>query len=79
MAPIFTVSEVTYRRKYTFFNSNNCYYFIKVNYNYRKKISKNLLTKFFKKLYNFENFIRRGLSDHKVTSAIEYLPMKHQR
>ena len=56
------------------------YYFIKVNYNYRKKIFKNPLRQFFKKLYKFDNFIRRGLSDHnKITFAIEYLPMSHQR
>ena len=49
---------------------------IKLNYNYYKKFSQNHLRKFFKKLYYFDNFIRRRLSDHKeVTFAIKYLPM----
>ena len=36
------------------------------------------MREFFKKLYNFDNFIRRILSDHnKITFAIKYLPMSH--
>ena len=53
---------------------------IKVNYNYHKKISQNPLRQFFKKLYNFDNFIRRRLSDYKKrTFAIKYLPMSNLR
>ena len=37
---------------------------VKVNYNNYKIISPNLLREFFKKPYNFGNFIRRRLSDH---------------
>ena len=49
---------------------------IKLNYNYDKKFSQNPLSQFLKKLYYFDNFIRRRLSDHKeVTFAIKYLPM----
>ena len=34
---------------------------------------------FFKKLYNFDNFIRRRLSDHKkITFAKKYLLMSHR-
>ena len=52
---------------------------IKVNYNYQK-ISRNLLRKVFKKLYNFYNFIRRRLSDYnKITFVIKYLPISHVR
>ena len=52
---------------------------IKVNYNIIiKNISQNPLREFFKKLYNFDNFIPRILSDHnKITFAIKYLPMSH--
>ena len=32
----------------------------KVNYNFHKKISQNPLRQFFKKLHNFDNFIRRN-------------------
>ena len=53
---------------------------IKVNYNNYKKISQNPLRQFFKKLCNFDNFIRRRLSDHnKITFAIKYLPVSHPR
>ena len=52
---------------------------IKVNYNYHK-ISQNPLSQLFKKLYNFDNFIRRRLSDHnKITFALKYLPMSRLR
>ena len=50
---------------------------IKLNNNYPKKVSQNLLRQFFKKLkfYNFDNFIRTKLSHHnKVTFAIKFLP-----
>ena len=51
---------------------------IKVNYNYHKKLSQNPLRQFFKKLYNFDNFIRKRMSDHnKITFAIKYLLMSH--
>ena len=50
------------------------------HYNNHKKIFQNPLTRFFKKLYNFDDFIRRRLSDHnKITFAIKYLPMSHLR
>ena len=53
---------------------------IKVNYNYHKKISQNPLRHFFKKLYYFDNFIRRRLLDYKKrTFAIKYLPMSNVR
>ena len=45
---------------------------------YHKKISQNPLRQFFKKLYNFDNFIRNILSDqNKITFAMKYLPMSH--
>ena len=44
------------------------------------KISQNPLSQYFKKLYNFDNFIRRRLSDHdKITFALKYLPMSRLR
>ena len=47
---------------------------------YHKKVSQNPLRQFFKKLCNFDNFIRRRLSDHnKITFAIKYIPMSHLR
>ena len=53
---------------------------IKVNYSYHKKISQSALRQFFKKLYNFDNFIRRRLSDHnKITFGIIYLPVSQLR
>ena len=49
---------------------------IKVNYNYHENFPRILWCKFSKRLYNFNNFIRRRMVDHiKVTSAIKYLPM----
>ena len=52
---------------------------IKVNYNYHK-ISQNPLRQFFKKLYKFDNFIRRRPSDHNtITFAIKYFLMAHLR
>ena len=49
-------------------------------YNYHKKISQNPLMQFVKKLHDFDNFIRRRMSDHdKITFAIKYLPMSHLR
>ena len=44
---------------------------IEVNYNYHKG-------NFLKKLYNFDNFIRRRMSDHKkITFAIHYVLLSH--
>ena len=49
---------------------------IKVNYNYNENYPRILWCKFSKRLYNFNNFIRRRMVDHiKVTPAIKYLPM----
>ena len=51
---------------------------IKVNHNYHKNYPRILWSNFFKKLYNFENFIRRRISDHnKTLFAIKYLLMSH--
>ena len=53
---------------------------IKVNYDYHKKSPKILGGNFFKKLYNFDNFVRRRPSGHnKITFAIKYLPTSHLR
>ena len=43
---------------------------IKVNYNYHENYPRILWCKFSKRLYNFNNFIRRRMADHiKVTTA----------
>ena len=48
---------------------------MKVKYNYHKNLPESLVA-IFKKLYNFDNFIRRRLSDHnKIPFAIKYLPV----
>ena len=43
---------------------------VKVNYNYHKNNSQNPLGQFVLKFYNFDNFVRRKLSDpQKITFA----------
>ena len=48
------------------------------NYNYHKNYPRILWGNFFWKLYNFDNFIRRRMSDHnKITFPIKYLLTLH--
>ena len=47
-----------------------------INYKYHKKLSANRLRQFFK-LFNFDNIIRRRISDHNITFAIKYLLKSH--
>ena len=61
-------------------NDSNDNIIIKVSYNYHKKNLPESFEAFFIKLYDFDNFIRRRLTDqNKITFAIKYLPMSHLR